>query len=88
LNLPNHKSKPMKKIACIALLALLFTNCKKNNSDEELKSVTKPVDTIVAIKEEKKADKNEDCKDIEVEMGSGRECILKDTDLIKFIKIS
>nr|WP_199000634.1 hypothetical protein [Flavobacterium sp. ASV13] len=73
----------MKKIACIALLALLFTNCKKNNSDQELKTVTKPADTIAAVKEEKKADEKEDCKDIEVEMGSGRECILKNTDLDK-----
>ncbi|WP_264550699.1 hypothetical protein [Flavobacterium sp. N2038] len=71
----------MKKITCLALLALLFTNCKQNNTNEELKSVTKPADTIAAVKEEKKTDKKEDCKDIEVEMGSGRECILKDTDL-------
>jgi hypothetical protein len=71
----------MKKITCLALLALLFTNCKQNNTNEELKSVTKPTDTIAAVKEEKKTDKKEDCKDIEVEMGSGRECILKDTDL-------
>ncbi|MEO8533202.1 MAG: hypothetical protein ABI441_05610 [Flavobacterium sp.] len=28
-----------------------------------------------------KKEANEDCKDIEIEMGSGRECILKNTDL-------
>ena len=73
----------MKKITCLALLALLFTNCKQNNSNEELKPVTKPADTVAVVKEEKKAEEKEDCKDIEVEMGSGRECILKNTDLDK-----
>jgi len=71
----------MKKITCIALLALLFTNCKKTNSDEELKPVQKTATTNAVVKKEKVED--EDCKDIEVEMGSGRECILKDTDLDK-----
>lgn len=71
----------MKKITCLALLALVFTNCKQNNSNEELKSVTKPADTIAVVKEEKKAEEKEDCKDIEVEMGSGRECVLQETDL-------
>lgn len=73
----------MKKVTCIALLALVFTNCKQNNSNEELKPVTKPADTVAVVKEEKKAEEKEDCKDIEVEMGSGRECILKNTDLDK-----
>ncbi|RXM42707.1 hypothetical protein [Flavobacterium sp. YO64] len=73
----------MKKITCLALLALVFTNCKQNNSNEELKPVTKPADTVAVVKEEKKAEEKEDCKDIEVEMGSGRECILKNTDLDK-----
>ncbi|MFH6998627.1 hypothetical protein ACHRVZ_11895 [Flavobacterium sp. FlaQc-57] len=71
----------MKKITCIALLALLFTNCKKNNSDEELKPVQKTATTNAVVKKEKVEE--EDCKDIEVEMGSGRECILKNTDLDK-----
>ncbi|RXM48101.1 hypothetical protein [Flavobacterium sp. YO12] len=71
----------MKKITCLALLALLFVNCKQTNSNEEVKSETKPTDTTAVVKEEKKAEEKEDCKDIEVEMGSGRECILKDTDL-------
>ncbi|MBL0738485.1 hypothetical protein JI750_16440 [Flavobacterium sp. GN10] len=71
----------MKKIACLALLALLFTNCKQNNSEKESESAKIPADTVTAIKEEKTPEKEEDCKDIEVEMGSGRECILKDTDI-------
>ncbi|WP_337966206.1 hypothetical protein [uncultured Flavobacterium sp.] len=71
----------MKKIACIALLALLFTNCKKSTSDEELKSEKKPVTTNITAKEVK--EEKEDCKDIEVEMGSGKECIITNTDLEK-----
>ena len=71
----------MKKIACIALLTLFFTNCKQNNSTEELKSVTKPADTVAVVKKEKVKKADEDCKDIQVEMGSGRECVLKNTDL-------
>jgi len=71
----------MKKIACLALLALLFTNCKQNNTEKELESAKTPADTVTAVKEEKTPEKEEDCKDIEVEMGSGRECILKDTDI-------
>ena len=69
----------MKKIACIAFLALAFTNCKKSNSDEELKPLKKPETTSSASKKEKV--QMEDCKDVEVEMGAGRECILKSTDL-------
>jgi len=69
----------MKKIACIAFLALAFTNCKKSNSDEELKPLKKPETTSSASKKEKV--ETEDCKDVEVEMGAGRECILKSTDL-------
>jgi hypothetical protein len=69
----------MKKIACIVFLALAFTNCKKSNSDEELKSIKKPTVISPALKKEKKL--TEDCKDIEVEMGAGRECIIKGTDL-------
>lgn len=65
----------MKKIACIALLALVFTNCKQNNSNEELKPVTKPAKTSAVVKE--------DCKDVLVEMGDGRECIIENTDLDK-----
>jgi PBP1b-binding outer membrane lipoprotein LpoB len=84
----------MKKIAYIALLALLIASCKKSNTDEELKAVTKTDTTVAApkkeeeVKTEVKADtintaskKDEDCKDIEVEMGAGRECIIKNTDL-------
>lgn len=76
----------MKKIACFALLALLFSNCKKNDSNQELKSVKTPIvtNTAPAVKEEtkeKKSEKTEDCKDIEVEMGSGKECLLKNTNL-------
>ena len=73
----------MKKIACIALLALVFTNCKQNNSNEELKPATKPVNTSAVVKEEKKEEVKEDCKDVLVEMGDGRECILENTDLDK-----
>ena len=69
----------MKKIACIAFLALAFTNCKKSNSDEELKPLKKPETTSSASKKEKV--ETEDCKDVEVEMGAGRDCILKSTDL-------
>ncbi|MBO9586286.1 MAG: hypothetical protein J7574_19155 [Flavobacterium sp.] len=73
----------MKKIACFALLALAFTNCKQNNSEKELESAKTPVDTVAAAKKEIKEENPEegDCKDIEVEMGSGRECIIKDTDI-------
>jgi hypothetical protein len=72
----------MKKIACLALLALLFTNCKQNSSEKELESAKTPADTVTKekIKEETPV-ADEDCKDIEVEMGSGRECILKNTDI-------
>ncbi|OMQ10611.1 hypothetical protein [[Flexibacter] sp. ATCC 35103] len=75
----------MKKIACIALLALLFTSCKKNNPDEEVKSIKKPVPTVSVVKKETTEEKKdkEDCKDIEVEMGAGRECIIQSTDLEK-----
>ncbi|MFW0739300.1 hypothetical protein [Flavobacterium sp. T12S277] len=69
----------MKRIACIAILALLFTNCKENNSEKEVKATKEPVKTNSTVK--KVEEKKEDCKDIEVEMGSGRECILKNTDL-------
>lgn len=71
--------KLMKRIACLAILALLFTNCKENNSEKEVKAVKEPVKISPAVKKE--AEKKEDCKDVEVEMGSGRECILKGTDL-------
>ncbi|MFC4480296.1 hypothetical protein [Flavobacterium chungangensis] len=73
----------MKKIAFFALLALLFTNCKKNSSEQELESAKPKADTVTVAKEEIKEESPEegDCKDIEVEMGSGRECILKDTDI-------
>lgn len=76
----------MKKIACFALLALLFTNCKQNNSEKELEPVKTPavIDTVAAIKEETKKENletTEDCKDIVVEMGDGRECILTNIDL-------
>ncbi|WP_433831879.1 hypothetical protein [Flavobacterium anhuiense] len=73
----------MKKIAFLALLALVFTNCKQNNSEKELESTKVAVDTVAVAKEEIKEENPEDgdCKDIEVEMGSGRECILKDTDI-------
>ncbi|UPZ15076.1 hypothetical protein [Flavobacterium humidisoli] len=72
----------MKKIAFFALLALLFTNCKQNSSEQELESAKTPADTITKekIKEETPV-ADEDCKDIEVEMGSGRECIIKNTDI-------
>ncbi|BFM45535.1 hypothetical protein CFS9_41760 [Flavobacterium sp. CFS9] len=70
----------MRRIACIAILALLFTNCKENNSEKETKAVKEPVKTNSTVKKETQ-EKKEDCKDIEVEMGSGRECILKGTDL-------
>lgn len=70
---------PMKRIACLAILALLFTSCKENNSEKEVKAIKEPVKTSPAVKKE--AEKKEDCKDVEVEMGSGRECILKGTDL-------
>ncbi|WP_029273534.1 hypothetical protein [Flavobacterium sp. KJJ] len=75
----------MKKIALIALLALLFTNCKKSNQDEELKSIEKPAAVSAVKKAEAKVDQKEeqDCKDIAVEMGDGKECILKNTDLEK-----
>lgn len=73
----------MKKIACVVLLAVFFTNCKKSNQGEELKSTEKPVTATSAVKEEKIQKEDEDCKDIQVEMGSGRECILKNTDLDK-----
>nr|WP_294923302.1 hypothetical protein [uncultured Flavobacterium sp.] len=68
----------MKKIGCIVFLALAFTNCKKIDSNEELKPIKKPIITTSAIKEKKAT---EDCKDIEVEMGAGKECILKNTNL-------
>lgn len=71
----------MKKIACIALLAVFFTNCKQSNPDEKTASTEKPVDTVAVVKEEKAKKVDEDCKDIQVEMGSGRECIVKTTDL-------
>jgi len=71
----------MKKLACLAIFALLFTNCKQNNSEKESESGKTPADTVTAVKEVKTPEKEEDCKDIEVEMGSGRECILKDTDI-------
>ena len=66
----------MKKIAFLALLALLFTNCKQNNSEKELESAATSADTVAVAKEEIKEENPEDgnCKDIEVEMGSGREC--------------
>jgi hypothetical protein len=78
----------MKKIACFAFLALLFTNCKQNNSEKELEPVKTPAvtDTVAAINEETKKENpetKEDCKDIEVEMGDGRECILTNIDLDK-----
>ncbi|MBF4508628.1 hypothetical protein IRZ83_18275 [Flavobacterium sp. JLP] len=75
----------MKKIALIALLALLFTNCKKSNQDEELKPIEKPAAVSAVKKTEAKVDQKEeqDCKDIAVEMGDGKECILKNTDLEK-----
>jgi hypothetical protein len=82
----NQSIRPMKKIACIAILALLFTNCKKSTPDETLKSVKKPVTTHVTVQEEKAKEEKEECKDIEVEMGSGRECIIKSTDLEKAYK--
>lgn len=69
----------MKKIVCIVFLALAFINCKKSNSDEELKSIKKLPNTNSTSKKERK--ETEDCKDIEVEMGLGKECILKSTDL-------
>ena len=69
----------MKRIACLAILALLFTSCKENNSEKEVKAIKESVKTSPAVKKE--AEKKEDCKDVEVEMGSGRECILKGTDL-------
>jgi len=73
----------MKKIASFVLLALLFTSCKQNNN-EESKSIEKPTDTITAVKTKKEVKElKEDCKDFEVEMGSGRQCILQDTDLEK-----
>ena len=75
------KIKPMKKIACIALLAVFFTNCKQSNPDEKVELAKKPVDTVAVVKEEKTKKADEDCKDIEVEMGSGKECIVKTTDL-------
>lgn len=74
----------MKKIASIALLALLFSNCKQNSSNEESKPIAKPADTITAVKTEKiekKVAQKEDCKDITVEMGDGRECILPNIDI-------
>lgn len=71
----------MKKIACIALLAVFFINCKQSNPDEKTASAEKPVDTVTVVKEEKAEKADEDCKDIQVEMGSGRECIVKTTDL-------
>ncbi|SNR45771.1 hypothetical protein [Flavobacterium sp. ov086] len=71
----------MKKIACVALLALFFTNCKKSNQDEELKSAKKTETTASTLKEEKVKKVEEDCKDIQVEMGSGKECIIKNTDI-------
>lgn len=74
----------MKKIASIVLLALLFTSCKQNNN-EESKPIEKPADTITSVKSELKekeaeVEQKEDCKDIEVEMGSGRECIVQETN--------
>ncbi|MBF4494469.1 hypothetical protein IR010_18130 [Flavobacterium sp. MR2016-29] len=75
----------MKKIALIALLALLFANCKKSNQDEELKPLEKPPAVSAVKKAEAKVYQKEeqDCKDIAVEMGDGKECILKNTDLEK-----
>jgi len=73
----------MKKIAFFALLALLFTSCKQNSSEQELESAKTQADTVTVAKKEIKEESPEegDCKDIEVEMGSGRECILKNTDI-------
>lgn len=75
----------MKKIVCIALLVLFFTNCKKNNQEEELKATKEPVPAVSTVKKEKPEElkDKEDCKDIEVEMGAGRECIIASTDLDK-----
>ncbi|HEY1195743.1 hypothetical protein [Flavobacterium sp.] len=78
----------MKKIACFALLAVLFTNCKKDNSEQKLEPVKTPAvtDTVSAIKEDTKKESpetKEDCKDIVIEMGDGRECILTNIDLDK-----
>ncbi|CAA9201051.1 hypothetical protein [Flavobacterium collinsii] len=70
----------MKRIACLAILALLFTSCKENNSEKEVKATKETVNTNSTVKKETE-EKKEDCKDIEVEMGAGRECILKGTDL-------
>jgi hypothetical protein len=86
LNTLINKSKTMKKITYLAILALLFINCKQNTSTEELKKIEKPTDTITAVKiekTEKKVEEKEDCKDIEVEMGDGRECILTNVNLDK-----
>ncbi|HEU0126791.1 MAG TPA: hypothetical protein VFQ56_10820, partial [Flavobacterium sp.] len=49
-----NKLKLMKKIACFALLAVLFTNCKKDNSEQKLEPVKTPAvtDTVSAIKED------------------------------------
>lgn len=78
----------MKKLACFALLVLLFANCKNNNSDQESESVKTPSVTTTSAPVKQETNKNnetetEDCKDVEVEMGSGRECIVKSTDLNK-----
>lgn len=75
----------MKRIACIALLALLLANCKKNDENQQLNAIKNPAPVTSTVKkEEVKKDsgkKDEECKDINVEMGSGRECIIKNTDL-------
>lgn len=57
-----------------------------NNSDGELESAKLSGVTnipIVAKTEVKNVEESEDCKDVEVIMGSGRECIIQNTDLNK-----
>lgn len=57
-----------------------------NNSDHELQSAKPSGVTytpIVTKTEVKNIEESEDCKDVEVIMGSGRECIIQNTDLNK-----
>ncbi|WP_269235392.1 hypothetical protein [Flavobacterium flavigenum] len=51
-----------------------------NNSNHKLESAKH---TGVTKTEEKNVEKTEDCKDVKVEMGSGRECTIQNTNLNK-----
>lgn len=87
----------MKKYCFIFFIIYIFTiGCKKDSGDVAKKTETKKVEINnsdhesesakpngVTKTEVKNIEENEDCKDVEVMMGSGRECIIQNTDLNK-----